>query len=267
MSERPLFVPVGGPAAAAEPHAAEPEWDERRMTIIEHLEELRRVLIVSLIAWAVGSIAGVVLSGFAIRLLTLPLQALAQVTPEATKLHYLSPMGYFTIHLKVGLVVGLALALPVILWQIWTFVAPGLRPAERRFAGPLLVSSLGLFAAGAALAYLFLYIAVRIIAWVSGGSSDLVFFPEATAYLGFVVILMLSFAIAFEFPVALVLLAAVGILKSEHLARRRRGAYFGIVAAGYVITPGVDLVTPLALIIPLLLLYEASIFVIRRMKR
>jgi len=230
------------------------------MTLIEHLEELRRVLIVSLIAWTAGSAVGVALSGLIIGLLVRPLAYLH------LRLNYFSPMGYFTIHLKVGLAAGLALSLPVILYQIWGFVKPGLRPAERRFAGPLLASSLGLFAFGAALAYFFLFIAVRIIGAVSHDPS-LVFFPEANAYLGFVLVLMLAFGITFEFPVALVLLSLTGLVTSARLRRSRRVAYFAIGVVGYAVTPGVDPITPLALIIPLLLLYEGSILVIRRMRR
>lgn len=251
MTERPLFI-----APDPEPEREEPAWDERRMTLIQHLEELRKVLIVSLACWLVGSILGVVASGIAIDLLVRPLQYLGK------PLYYFSPMGYFGIHLKVGLVIGLALSLPVILWQVWTFVAPGLTPKERRFAGPLLASSVLLFAAGAALAYFFLYIAVRIIGAVSHDPS-LVFFPEAGAYIGFVVLLMLAFGITFEFPVALVLGALVGLVKSKWLRAHRGHAIFLISGVGYLVTPGVDPVTPLALIIPLLLLYEISIGVIR----
>jgi sec-independent protein translocase protein TatC len=251
MSERPLFVapePDPVPASTA-------DWEERRMTLIQHLEELRRVLIISLMCWFVGTVIGLVASGFVIDLLVRPLQYLHQ------PLHYFNPMGYFTIHLKVGLAVGLVIALPAVLHQVWTFVAPGLKPNERRFAAPLLFSSIVLFAAGGALAYFFLYIAVRIIGAVSHDSS-LVFFPEAGAYIGFVVILMLAFGIAFEFPVALVLGALVGVVKSSWLRSHRGQAIFGIVFVGYVITPGVDPITPLALIIPLLLLFEVSIGVI-----
>jgi sec-independent protein translocase protein TatC len=254
MSERPLFV-APDPEALPDPT---PGWDERRMTLIQHLEELRRVLIVSLICWLVGSIIGLVASGLVIDLLVRPLQYLHQ------PLHYFSPMGYFTIHLKVGLAVGLVIALPAVLHQVWTFVAPGLKPNERRFAAPLLVSSVVLFAAGGALAYFFLYIAVRIIGAVSHDSS-LVFFPEAGAYIGFVVILMLAFGITFEFPVALVLGALIGIVKSSWLRAHRAHAIFAICAVGYIVTPGVDPITPLALIIPLLLLFEVSIVVIRMM--
>ncbi len=226
------------------------------MTLVQHLEELRRVLIVSLLCWLVGSVIGLAGSGVVIDLLVRPLQYLHQ------PLHYFSPMGFFTIHLKVGLVVGMVLALPFVLHQLWTFVAPGLKPNERRFAAPLLISSIVLFALGGGLAYFFLYIAVRIIGAVSRDSS-LVFFPEAGAYIGFVVILMLAFGITFEFPVALVLGALIGFVKSSWLRSHRPHAIFTICAVGYVVTPGVDPITPLALIIPLLLLFEGSILVIR----
>jgi sec-independent protein translocase protein TatC len=263
MSEPPLFV-VPDPDARDEPPAAEEEWDERRMTLIEHLEELRKVLIVSLVAWTVASIVGLLLSGFVIDLLVRPLRYLATTNPEAAKLHFFGLFGYFSIHFKVGLVVGLALALPVILRELWTFIAPGLRPAERRFAGPLLATTLALFVAGALLAYAFLYIAVRVLApFVSG--PNLVLFTGADEYLGFVVILMLAFAVTFEFPVALVLLASAGLMSSERLRKSRKVAFFIIAAVAYIVTPGVDPVTPLALAIPLALLYEGSVFVIRRM--
>ncbi|HXA42795.1 MAG TPA: twin-arginine translocase subunit TatC [Candidatus Solibacter sp.] len=254
MSERPLFVTPDPEADAPDAEAA-PDW-ERRMTLIQHLEELRRVLIVSLLCWLVGSVIGLAASGVVIDLLVRPLQYLHQ------PLHYFSPMGFFTIHLKVGLVVGMVLALPFVLHQAWTFVAPGLKPNERRFAAPLLISSIVLFAAGGGLAYFFLYIAVRIIGAVSHDSS-LVFFPEAGAYIGFVVILMLAFGITFEFPVALVLGSLIGFVKSSWLRSHRPHAIFTICAVGYVVTPGVDPITPLALIIPLLLLFEGSILVIR----
>src|SRR5947209_8178594 len=106
------------------------------MSLIEHLEELRKVLIISLVAWTLASLIGVAVSGFVIELLVKPLRYLAKTNPEAAKLHYFGLFGYFSIHLKVGLAVGLTIALPIILRQVWTFVAPGLRPQERRFAAP-----------------------------------------------------------------------------------------------------------------------------------
>ncbi|MGI8607845.1 MAG: twin-arginine translocase subunit TatC [Candidatus Dormibacteria bacterium] len=230
------------------------------MTLVEHLEELRRVLMISMGAWGIATVLGVALSGFVLELIIRPLRYLHQ------PLHYFNPMGYFSIHLKVGVVVGLALALPIIVWQAWTFVSPGLRSSERRFAKPLLISSLGLFAAGAALAYFFLYIAMRMVSMVSHDGS-LTFFPEANAYIGFVLILMVAFGITFEFPVALVLLSMARMVDSARLKRSRKVAYFAIAAVGYVVTPGVDPVTPIALVTPLIVLYEAAIVIIVRLEK
>ena len=268
MSERPLFIapdpepePEAGPEGEVQAvPQTDPvaQLDEGRMSLIQHLDELRRVLIVSLVCWLVGSVVGVAASGWIINLLVQPLKTLGK------PLYYFSPMGYFTIHLKVGLVVGLAIALPAVAHQVWTFVSPGLKPAERRFAAPLLFSAIALFAAGGALAYFFLYIAVNIIGAVSHDPS-LVFFPEAGAYISFVVLLMLAFGLTFEFPVALVLGAMVGLVKSSWLRSHRRHAVLVISGVGYIVTPGVDPVTPLALIIPLLLLFEGSVRVIRMM--
>jgi sec-independent protein translocase protein TatC len=260
VSEPPLFV-LPAPGEAAVP---EDDWDQARMSLIEHLEELRKVLIISLVAWTLASLVGVAVSGFVIELLVKPLRYLAKTNPDAAKLHYFGLFGYFSIHLKVGLAVGLTIALPIILRQTWTFVAPGLRPQERRFAAPLLATALALFIAGAMLAYGFLYIAVRVLEPFVGG-SDLVLFTGANEYLGFVVVLMLAFAITFEFPIALVLLAASGLISSRRLRSSRKVAFFTIGAVAYIVTPGVDPVTPLALALPLVALYEGSILVIRRM--
>ncbi|GAC1335640.1 MAG: twin-arginine translocase subunit TatC [Candidatus Dormibacteria bacterium] len=232
----------------------------KKMTLVEHLEELRRTLMISMGAWGLATIVGVAMSGFVLELIIRPLAYLHQ------PLHYFTPMGYFSIHLKVGAVVGLALALPIIAWQTWRFVSPGLRPAERRFARPLLITSLGLFTAGAALAYFFLYIAIRMIGLVSHDGS-LTFFPEANAYISFVLLLMVAFGVTFEFPVALVLLSMARMIDSARLKRSRKGAYFAIAAVGYVVTPGVDPVTPIALVTPLILLYEAAVVVIGRIEK
>ncbi|MEA2683140.1 MAG: sec-independent protein translocase protein TatC [Chloroflexota bacterium] len=263
MSEPPVFVAPAPLASVAADDVAD-DWDQSRMTLIEHLEELRKVLIISLIAWAVTSIIGIAASAWVIEQLVRPLRYLATTNPDAAKLHYFGLFGYFGIRLKVGLAVGLAIALPVILQQFWSFISPGLRPQERRFARPLLISSLTLFALGAALAYVFLFIAVRFLApFVSG--PDLVLFTGADEYLGFVVILMLAFAVTFEFPVALVLLASAGLVSSASLRKKRLAAIFIIIAVALIVTPGVDPVTPMALAVPLVLLYEGSIQVIRRM--
>lgn len=253
MTERPVFVVEPEPAP-------EPDPAEKRMTILEHLEELRKVIIHSLIAWGIASVLGLVASFWIVKALTQPLKQFGY------KPIVLSPVDNFTIYIKVGLLTGLVVALPVILNRVWWFVAPGLKPAERRFAKPLLISSICLFALGAAFAYAFMYIGIQMLVSFSR-FTEITYVPELNAYLGVLIVLMVGVGITFEFPVALVLLALVGLVSSARLRGWRKGAYLLIFAVGYLLTPGVDPITPLPLIIPLLLLYEASILVIRRLGR
>src|SRR5713101_2260361 len=199
-SEPPVFVTPGAPPApegdGVTPSAPTNDEDAR-MTLVEHLTELRHVLLVSLIAFGVGSLIGLGGSIWIVKFLSYPL-FLAGLKPVV-----LSPMGVFTVHLKVGLMTGLALSLPVILRQVWSFVAPGLKPKERRFAVPLMLSSLSLFTLGAVLAYLFMYIAVRLLV-ATTRFTGITYIPELNSYLGLVAVLILAFGITFEFPVALV---------------------------------------------------------------
>ncbi|MDP9326165.1 MAG: twin-arginine translocase subunit TatC [Candidatus Dormibacteraeota bacterium] len=258
MSERPVFV-VPDPEEPVT-KASKTDWDERRMTVIEHLEDLRRVLIHSLVAWVVGSIVGIAASFWIVKLLTLPLD-LAHYQPVV-----LSPVGAITVYLKVGMLAGLVLALPVIMQRIWWFVSPGMKPSERRYARPLLLSSIALFIVGAVLAYGFAYLGVQMLTRFSG-FTGIGYIPVLDNYLGVLMLLIVAFGITFEFPVALVIGSLMGLVSSAKLKRWRKGAYLVIPAVGYMITPGADPITPLPLIIPLLLLYEGSIIVIKRLKR
>ena len=127
--------------------------DERRMTIVQHLEELRRVLIWVMGAWIVGTAVAFVFNGFLIGRAAAPVATAPGRTHTAssptTRPSILSPTEGLTVPLKVAAVVGLTIALPVVLWQVWNFVSPGLRPKERKFVGPFIASALLLFAAGA----------------------------------------------------------------------------------------------------------------------
>jgi sec-independent protein translocase protein TatC len=263
MSERPVFV-VPDPQEQDEPEEpkATPvdDWDERRMTVLEHLEDLRKVLIHSLLAWAIASLVGIAASFWIVKLLALPLDV------TGYKPVVLSPVGAVTVYLKVGLLTGLVLALPIILHRIWWFISPGLKPSERRFARPLLISSITLFIVGAGLAYAFTFLGIQMLSRFSG-FTGIGYVPVLDNYLGVLALLIVAFGVTFEFPVALVIGALVGLVSSAKLKRWRKGAYLVIPAVGYMITPGADPITPLPLIIPLLGLYEGSIIVIKRMKR
>ena len=143
----------------AKPTLVRPE-DERRMTVIEHLEELRRVLIISLVAWAVATIIGFLISGFILEIVLGPVK---HVLGPGKPLYFTSPIDKFFLYFKVGIFTGFILASPVILWQIWTFVAPGLHRNERRFAVGFVASAVALFAMGIGFAFFAMPIALRFL--------------------------------------------------------------------------------------------------------
>jgi len=239
--------------------------DERRMTIVEHLEELRRVLAISMIAWLVCT---VVAFCFNHDLLVILLHPLAIVLPQHNHLLqqiggvaiFTSPTEGLTVPLMIAGVVGLIAALPIILWQLWTFVAPGLRPVERRFAGPFIASALVLFAIGGAFAYFVMPIGLNFLVGFMDGTA--VYFPDINQYLSFLLMLILIFGITFELPVVIIMLGLLGIVSSRFLSQRRKGIWVGIIFVALIVTPGADPYTPTALAIPLIVLFELSILVL-----
>jgi sec-independent protein translocase protein TatC len=248
---------------------ATPPDDERRMTVTEHLQELRRVLIVSLIAWVAGTAVSAVFTEKLIGLLENPLRTvLAHQTSrlisglKLTGPIVTSPTELFTIPLKVAMLGGLVLSLPIVLWQVWTFVAPGLRPAERRFAGPFIASALVLFAAGSALGYFLMPIWLNILITFIGGNAT--YFPDLNQYLSFLLTVIVAFGITFELPVVVCLLGLLGIVSSRWLQRRRKVVWAVIIVGAELVTPGADPFSPLLLAVPLLGLFELSVLVLAR---
>jgi sec-independent protein translocase protein TatC len=235
--------------------------EDRRMTVIEHLEELRRVLIISLIAWAVATAIGFALSQ---TVLTVLLRPIHQVIGPV-KLNYAGPIDAFMLFFKIGIFTGFMLSSPVILWQVWTFVAPGLHRNERRFAVGFVASGVLLFALGIGFAFFAMPIALRFLTGI--GSSELVYFPFADKYINFVLILIAIFGITFELPLAMTMLGLVGIVSASYLRRNRFKFWIGILAGAAMVTPGVDPFTPMLLALPLIILFEISILVIRALRR
>jgi len=236
------------------------------MTVTEHLQELRRVLIICLATWFVATGVAFIFHAQLLTLLLRPLTTTLQ--GRNTLVHtaiFTSPFEGFSIPLKISAVGGVILSLPVIIWQVWTFVSPGLKPAERKFVGPFVLSSLLLFAAGAAFAYFVMPIGLGFLIGFLG--SEVQFFPDINQYLDFFVLLILIFGITFELPVVIVLLGALRIVSSRWLKARRKGAWVIIILAAILITPGADPFTPTALAIPLLLLFELAILVVDKVLR
>jgi sec-independent protein translocase protein TatC len=241
------------------------------MTLIEHLEELRSRITRSVIAIAIGGAIGWFLYGHVISLLIKPYCSYLQTVPASHRpttgctLFFLGAIDGLLIKLKVILFLGLAIALPYVLYQLWAFIVPGLTRRERRMAIPFVFTSTLLFLLGCVFAYVTLPKALQFLLGFGG--------PQFTAlltgdkFLGFVIIVALAFGLSFEFPIVLVFLSIVGVVSSRKLRDWRRPAYLFIAIFAAVITPSADPYTMLAMMIPMMIFYEAAILVARLMKK
>lgn len=234
--------------------------DPREMTIIEHLEELRQRLIVSFAAVAVASTIGFFLGArWLLGVLLIPIHH-----------HYghfvtLAPTGAFGIELKMAIVIGLAISVPVWLYELWMFVVPAIDLTIRRYMVPFILLGLALFASGIYLGYRVVPLALNFL--IGMGGTLVTYIPEVNSYVTQIGFVMLLFGIIFELPIVLALLARIGIVSSAMLRRRRRFGYFTAVGAALIVTPGTDPVTPLILGVVLVILYEFSIVLIRLIHR
>jgi sec-independent protein translocase protein TatC len=171
----------------------------------------------------------------------------------------------FLIRFKVALFTGLAIALPIILYQLWRFITPGLTRKERRLAFPFVLSSLLLFALGGWFAYLTLTKGLHFLLGFAG--TTIVPFLTVDRYINFVLFMGVAFGLSFEFPLVLLMLCWVHVLSSSKLRAWRRWAWLGITVYAAVITPSQDPFTQLAMMIPMIVFYEVVILVARAMKR
>ena len=237
------------------------------MTLVQHLEELRRRLIISAAAVAVGSVAGFLLYRPVLNFLQEPYRQAVSSLPETItdKLIVTTPTEPFLAFLKIGLFVGLLLALPVILYQLWRFITPGLTARERRLGIPFVLSSLVLFAAGTLFAFA---IVPRGLAFLfSFGGDNLVPLLTIDRYLSFLFFLVLAFGLSFELPLVLLFLAGIRVISSAQLRSWRRYAILGVTIFAAVATPTQDPYTMLLMAVPIYLLYEGAILVARLFKR
>jgi len=228
------------------------------MSLLEHLEELRSRIIVIAITIVLGGIVGFFLSEPIIGILRAAL-------PEGKQtLIQISVGESLAVRLRVALYVGIAVSVPVMLFQVWRFVTPGLTRRERRLIWPLLIGAVILFALGLALGYFVLPYALNFLLGLTlPGVEDQLRLSE---YVAFVSTVMLAFGLAFQFPVLLLLLARVGILNYRFLSSRRRWAVLAIVLFAIVATPGGDPLSSIVLSLVMYLLFEGTLQLIRRMR-
>lgn len=237
------------------------------MSILGHLEELRTRLFKMVLAFAAGCVGAWFLYDDILSLLIHPLKQLPVAEQIISKgnLIFTAPTEAFFIRLKVTAFAGFVLALPVILWQSWRFITPGLHPREKRYAIPFVFVSMGLFSAGVVFAFTSLPRALDFLASFSG--TELVLLPRASEYLSFVMVLIAGFGITFEFPLVLLALTLIGVVSSQKLRSGRKIAYVTILIVAAFVTPTQDPITLIMMSVPLGLLYETTIMIARVMKK
>ncbi|MFG3711764.1 twin-arginine translocase subunit TatC [Micromonospora sp. NPDC047730] len=229
------------------------------MTLVEHIRELRNRLFKASLAILVGFGFGIWLAGPVLNVLKRPYCDLpqAQTTNGACDFVQLGPADLFLLNLKIGLWVGLIIAAPVWLYQLWAFIAPGLHRHERRYAYVFTGLAAPLFAAGAVLAYFVTAKGLEFLLDISG--SDINTTLDITRYVSFVTNLILLFGVAFEFPLLVLMLNFVGIASAKRLLGWWRVAVFVFFAFSAVVTPTPDPFGMTALAICLCALYFAAV--------
>lgn len=251
----PERLPAGSPEGPRAP-AAEPG---HTMTLVDHLTELRNRIIKSVLAVVVGTAIGFTVQA---RIRGLLIEALPLGNQ---KLQVLGPGDAFAIALKISLVVGIVLAMPVLLYQLWAFVAPGLTPAERRALRPWIPLALFFFVLGVTIAWVILPFAIQFLLQFT--DDQLQANLAAPPYFDFVTTLFLAFGLLMQFPIVLYGLARVHILSSARLRSSRRIVILGIAVFSAVATPGGDLVSPTVLGLTMYILFELTVVAIRRSGR
>ncbi len=227
------------------------------MPFLDHLEELRWRILWSVLAVAVAAGVGFLLVHYlgVMELLIRPIQPLLG---EGERLKFLSPADPFFLVLKLSVVLGVILASPVVIYQVWAFLAPALEDHERNVIIPALYLGLVLFAAGVAMAYFVaLPITLRfVMGFLTGILEQQI---VAGPYLAFVTKLLLAFGIVFELPVVVMILTALGLVTPDFLRSKRRHAIVAITVLASFLSPGDVITVTLLLMVPLILLYEFSI--------
>lgn len=227
------------------------------MSVIEHLEALRRMLIVSLIAWGLATGASFFISG----------RVIAFLLTRAGIGHgvYLAVAGGVLLELRVAMYIGIVIAGPVLIQQVWWFVSPGLHSHERKFILPLIVATIFFFCVGVGVALFALPLYIKVLNSLS--PPDTSYLPDISQFVSFVLVMVIGFGIVFELPVVLFVLGMARIISSRWLYKNRPYFFLGLGILANFLTPGVDPVTPLIMFIPLYLFYEGTSLLLKLLRR
>ena len=229
---------------------------EEKSPFTSHLDELRKRIIICIVAVAVGFFGSYFFAEQIFDILIKPLQA--ELPPDSMFIFTGLPEAFF-VYLKLSLFGGILLASPVLLWEVWCFVAPGLYDQEKKYVYPFVIFSTVLFATGVSFGYFVVFpIAFKFF---MGYSSEIIKpLPSIKEYLNFSCKLLFAFGVVFELPLFTLFLAKIGLVNEKMLRSKRKFAILGIFAVAAILTPP-DVVSQILMAIPLLVLYEISILV------
>jgi sec-independent protein translocase protein TatC len=242
----------------SDPSATPPEQEAGgKMSFFEHLVDLRKRIINSAIAIALGAAIGVGISQKVIGFIVRPMQAALRKMNLEDKLIYTSPTGYINMIITLGIYIGVVLAAPVVLYQVWLFIAPGLYKHERRAVSTFVFSSLFLFLAGIAFGYyVMLPYMLNFLIGFQGPFKPLISINE---YFDFILIVLLGLGLIFELPVLIFFLALFNIVTPKFLWKNLRYAILIIAVVAAIVTPTPDATTMLVFMAPMVALYFIGI--------
>lgn len=231
------------------------DYEDRPLPLVAHLTELRDKLLRSLLAILIIFIG---LFSFANEIYTFVSEPLRSILPEGASMIATEVASPFLTPFKLTLVASVFLAIPYVLYQVWSFIAPGMYKHEKRFAIPLLISSVLLFYAGAAFAY-FVVFPLIFAFFTSVGPTDITIMTDINRYLDFVLKLFFAFGLAFEIPIAAILMIWSGMTTAEDLGKKRPYIIVGCFIFGMLLTPP-DIISQSLLAIPMWVLFEIGVF-------
>lgn len=240
----------------AEVQASAGNNNAANMSLVDHLQELRKRLIIMIIAVAIGSTACYFYSAELVHFITAP----------AGKLYYMNPAEAFFSYLKVSFFAGFLLALPIVLYQVWAFIVPALTHKERTATTILVPTSVLLFFVGLSFSY-YLVLPAGIKFFMGFATDDLQPMFSLGQYLSFVISFLVPFGFIFELPLFILVLAKIGILSSKMLVAKRKIVLVMTFVIGAVISPTPDVFSQTMIAVPMLVLYEISILIVKYLLR
>jgi sec-independent protein translocase protein TatC len=237
------------------------------MSVVDHLRELRDRLVFSMIAVALGAMICFIFFEPISDLMIEPYRNATKtpLLPNGKDLVFTSPLEAFTTRIKVAAYGGFVIASPVVFFHLWRFITPGLNPNEKRYAYPFVISSVILFVGGSLLAVVTFPKALDFLIHAGGENLDPLL--SAGSYLTLAFLMVLSFGVAFEFPIVMMFLLLARVLNTQQLRKVRKFTFLGLVIFCAIITPSQDPITLFAMAVPMYFLYEGTIIIGRILKR